>query len=159
MKGYFFLFTMFFITFSACRTTKEVAINALPFCTEKNISNELCHFLSSFKDAVEQHEKKSLLRLMDQEYKTNQHDRFLKGRTDQFLSEFLAGKKQSDGQYLTPDINKIEQIEFQDITLGIYGYELRFQIHYQHEILENDCLIVIAKKNKQTTLGLVGASG
>lgn len=49
-------------------------------------------FLMNVASLVRAHDADQLMMLMEPEYKRTQHDEFLQGRTDQFLTEFFGGQ-------------------------------------------------------------------
>ena len=72
--------------------------------TVKNITN-------SFIVTLMSGDLQGTLEFFDPNYVADQHDNFLEGRTEQFVSEFLAGSYKKGFYFITPELNRIKSMK------------------------------------------------
>ncbi len=111
-------------------------------------------FVNDFIAAVESHDRKAVIKMMDKGYRKEQIA-FLEGNKVQFVDELFGGADQLTNAFINikfDDIQKIEVAEVQDRSGGDFEYVFRIR-DGQHDILRS-LLLVTGKK-----FGFVGAMG
>ncbi len=82
----------------------------------QNVSKKDIKFVcSEFEQTILNKNLDASLKFFEPEYKEMQHDRFLEGRTSQFIREFLAGATKGKALYRTPEITEIKSIKLKKI--------------------------------------------
>ena len=154
MKHLYLIFIVFFIF--SCTSVQKINSSGEKY----KISKELNQFLVDFESAVEDQKRTELLNLMDPDYKKEQHDEMLEGRTDQFLNEFFAGRQTNGKGFKVLNFESVTSLDFSGInktnedTFDVF-YIVKtseYQINCRWQIK----LRIIKEKN---VFGMVGASG
>lgn len=107
--------------------------------------NTVKKITNSFISTLLQGDLKDTLEFFDPNYVAEQHDDFLEGRTEQFVSEFLAGNYKKGYYVLTPKLDRIKSMKvkktccnlakddiYADVKILMdYGvaYTVRLQLH------------------------------
>ena len=144
------------ILISSCSSIQKINSSGEKF----KISRELNQFLLDFETTAKSHSKNGMLNLMDKEYKQEQHDEMLEGRTVQFLNEFFAGRQTNDKGFKVLDFETVTTLDFISInqtdedTFEVFYIvktpEYQINCHWQ---------IKLRSINGKKVFGLVGASG
>ena len=85
--------------------------------TVKGIAN-------GFISELMQQNLKGTLGFFDPDYVAEQHDDFLEGRTEQFVSEFLAGQVKKGFYFITPKIDRIKSMKVKKTNCDIENDEI-----------------------------------
>jgi hypothetical protein len=125
-------------------------------------------FLARFENAVNAHDWEALVsEIVDPGYVSQQHDDFLDGRTDQFISElFYPGLLEIDNEecqgYVRNATHAEKLAEIEDFTVDALDGQ---EIHYSFWTLKPECRfegtlwLRIGDGDGETSYGVVGASG
>ena len=132
----------------------------LVFCCHIGLAQQLdkegLEFITSFVDAVRDHDQKKVMKYLDKKYRKEQIN-FLGGNKEQFINELFAGANEA-GTFMTPDFNSIisfSQIDVKEISGEIPTYEVGFEVDIPDYILYST-LILVRKKKKYVLIGAVG---
>ena len=132
----------------------------LVFCCHIGLAQQLdkegLEFITSFVDAVRDHDQKKVMKHLDKKYRKEQI-KFLGGNKEQFINELFAGANEA-GTFMTPDFNSIisfSQIDVKEISGEIPTYEVGFEVDIPDYILYST-LILVRKKKKYVLIGAVG---
>ena len=129
----------------------------LPFPLQAQ--QDLAPFLAGFEKAAEKHKYKKVLAYMDHDHRVEQHDRFLQGRTKQFIDEFFCGYESltHDG-YHNIGLDRVEDLQLIYLEYHAGSWEATYRIlttdggtyYYQYLIVWDE---------ERRRLGFVGAVG
>jgi hypothetical protein len=121
----------------------------------QNVPIEHGKFISSFTEAIQAHNEKKVIKLMDKEYRKEQIA-LLEGRKEQFLNELFGGQNANSEDYINIRFNDIQTIEVaQVIALKDGGYTYIFRIKDG----TNDILSSLSLKKNGKKYGFVGSRG
>lgn len=130
--------------------------SSVAFAQSQTIPNDQIEFVNEFVDAVESHNSKKVLKLLDKTYRKEQLG-FLNGNKDQLVNELFGGVDQTTDEYtyvntVFSDILKIEVAEIIPLKEGGFNYIFRIR-DSEHDILKSLLLVVKPK------FGFVGSRG
>lgn len=149
---------------SACHTKKVAEKTNNPTVQKKDtvVAKQLAgveEFLQRFEQATLAHNKTLLLDLMDHDYKVEQHDKVLKGNTEQFLNQFYCGYR-TDGQGYRcqkyPEITGMKRVE---LLPNDGNYTATYHVFTKDIAVNISWLIMVKKQGKSVTYGLYGSQG
>jgi hypothetical protein len=102
------------ILFAAMMLMASVSVNAQEYkkSTVKGITN-------AFISTLMQGNLKGTLQFFDPSYVAEQHDDFLEGRTEQFVSEFLCGNVKKGYFDMTPQLNRIKSMKVKNTCCDV----------------------------------------
>jgi CRISPR/Cas system CMR-associated protein Cmr5 small subunit len=111
-----------------------------------------------FEKTILKNDLKATLNFFDPEYRQTQHDNFLSGNTNQFITEFLAGAPKGAAIYRTPKIEEIKSIKLKNIKISDDNTaESILQVKLTDgTILKSNILIVLDSQNRICFVGAVG---
>ncbi|MCF6366360.1 MAG: hypothetical protein L3J35_09170 [Bacteroidales bacterium] len=154
MKCLYFIFAVTLIF--SCSSVQKVGIKGEKY----KISKELNQFLLDFESAARNHKKGAMLNLLDKDYKKEQHDEMLEGRTNQFLNEFFAGYLISESKFKSPGFESIISLNFVSIKqIDENSFDVSYIIKSKDFELVREWEIIIRNVNGKQVYGLVGAFG
>lgn len=141
----------------ACSVGKKAAI--APY-KNFDIPLEMKYFLADFEKNTLQHKEEKVLTLMNEHYKTEQHDGMLGGRTTQFLNEFFCGYQVKDDKFKCLTFSRINKMEIQEVTsVSDDYYSVTYHVIQGETTIKASWGITAVTANGKTTYGLVGGSG
>ena len=123
-----------------------------------NIPKDLQEFLVKFESATLSHNKAELLTLMDEDYRKEQHDEMLKGRTDQFLDELFCGYV-SEKTFKCPGFEKVSYLKLTKIENNTDSYTVYYSVKAGKLSFSADWQITVTKTLSGTKYGIYGAVG
>ncbi len=136
-------------------------LNAAEYSTvSENSFRSAQAFLVRFENAVINHDEQAVLTFFDETYKTEQHDQFLKGNTEQFLKNFFCGNTVKLATYSCLSLNEIKKMK--RVSLDLMDEN---ECVVQYKVKANDRMIMlyvaIFRKtyNGLAKWGFVGAVG
>lgn len=165
MKYLYILLAGLFLM-SACHSKKtaENTTSTKPTVQKKdtNAAKQLVgveEFLQKFEKATLLHNKTLLLELMDRDYKVEQHDKALKGNTEQFLNAFYCGYR-TDGQgYKCQKYTEITGMNRVELLPNDGNYTATYHVSVKDITVNISWLIMVKKQGKTVTYGFWGAQG
>lgn len=103
------------------KTIIIVALLSALYCNAQPYSKETVKTITESFIATLMYEEdiKATLEFFDQAYVAEEHDDFLNGRTEQFISEFLAGSFKKGYYFVNPKINEIKTIKVKKSVYNI----------------------------------------
>jgi len=148
----------------ACHTKKAAEKTPNPTVQKKdtNAVKQLAgveEFLQKFEQATLLHNKTLLLDLMDKDYKVEQHDKVLKGNTDQFLNQFYCGYR-TDGQgYRCQKYMEITSMKRVELLPNDANYTVTYHVFTKDIAVNISWLVMVKKQGRTVTYGLYGPQG
>jgi len=126
----------------------------------KTAQNEgLEGFLQKFEQALVNHDRVAMLNLMDKDYRREQHDKFYKANTEEFLNAFFCNF-QTNGQGFKcikfTDISASNRIE---IAPNDGNYTAVYHITGKGVTIKADWLILVKKDGDKIVYGFYGPVG
>lgn len=101
-------------------TIIAIAVLSLAYCNaQKYTTADVKGITESFINTLLNDDIKMTLEFFDPAYVAEQHDNFLEGRTEQFVSEFLAGSYKKGFYFVNPKINEIKSIKIKKCVCKI----------------------------------------
>lgn len=161
---YLYILVAGFLLLSACHSKKAVEKTTTPTVQKKDTAavKQLAgveEFLQKFEQATLLHNKTLLLDLMDKDYRVEQHDKAMKGNTDQFLNQFYCGYR-TDGQGLRcqkyTEITGMTRVE---LLPNDGNYTATYNVSVKEITVNISWLVMVKKQGKAVTYGLYGAQG
>lgn len=139
-------------------------LNAISYQTSINdrctdFPEGLKSFLNDFELAVQNHDSKTVMQCMDSDYKTNQHDNFLRGNIRQFLDEFFCGNLAGKEGFECIPFNDITRLERLDISMDDGMITVRYMVVSGKSTIEAECYVTISTVNNDIVYGMASAVG
>lgn len=129
-----------------------------PFC--QDVPDDLKAFLSRFSTAVLDHNTELVMALMDDDYRKEQHDAFLKGDTQQFLDKFFCGYDPADGErYECIKFNEVMKLEHTSTIPDVDLYIVLFHVTDSDSTVEVTWIVSAITEDGKTNFGMVGTYG
>jgi len=153
MKKILFISVLFFLF--SCASVYKIGSEGEKY----KIPKKLSVFLNSFEKSVLLHNTDKLLSHMDKEYKKEQLDGMLEGRTEQFLNEFFSGTNVDGSGFVNLTYSSITGIYFTSIQQNEGSYTVYYSVEIKNRRVDCDWEISITKDGDNTVYGLVGAVG
>ncbi|NOZ34414.1 MAG: hypothetical protein GXO80_03840 [Chlorobi bacterium] len=141
--------------FVSCSTTYKIGSEGEKY----KLPKDLVVFLNSFEQSVASHNVDKLMLLMDKNYKKEQHDDMLEGKTAQFINEFFGGTDVNGSGYKNPKFKNITSIHFTSIQEIENGYTVYYFITTKEYRIDCRWDISVNKTKNGTIYGLIGAVG
>lgn len=117
-------------------------------------------FLADFKKAVLKKKAEDVLTFFDLTYKTEQHDNFLGGRTEQFLNEFFRGQRLGGKGFANIQFADIKDLECLEVNVKDEDFcEVSYLVITKKEKVQCSWSVTQRKDMGKTIFGLVGAVG
>ena len=126
------------------------------FGGDSKVPQDLEVKLLSFEQAVVRKEKARIVGLLDEEYKSKEHDALFKENTDLFLNGLLCGKT-LDGKFIyCLDFDAITELSRQKVEKTKKGYAVTYRAKTQ----EKEIVTTLTVTAKPVIIyGLVGSKG
>lgn len=102
---------------------------------------------------------KATLRFFDKAYVAEEHDDFLEGRTEQFVSEFLAGSFKKGYYFVNPKLNEILTIKVKKCVYNIKKGEIYSIVEITLDTGVRYKVKLDMTISETGTLGFIGAVG
>ncbi len=114
-------------------------------------------FFNQFASVVVKGDVSQVMSFIDKDYIAFQHDGFLEGRTDQFLSELLAGTDKDDN-FISPSLKDISSVKTGKIVFSeLDGNEVWFKIGLKDgNVIKSRLMFYVSEDGKITIVGAVG---
>ncbi|MBK8681323.1 MAG: hypothetical protein IPN31_05325 [Bacteroidetes bacterium] len=141
--------------------TKQCALILLTVCNvfiaTSQTPVELEKFISKFEKAVISHNYNKVLKHTDADYRTEQHDAFLKGNTKQFIDELFCGYEIQSDAFINFKLTDIDALSVQEVFQNSESdYTMSWLVNSK-ELGSAKCqLHITKKKNKWGVVGAVG---
>ncbi len=90
----------------------------IPVSAQKIKKKDIKKMCVKFEQAILSKNYKKSLTFFEPEYKKEQHDGMLSGRTNQFLTEYLAGYQKGEKRLTIPKLSEIKSIKFKKIKIN-----------------------------------------
>ncbi len=89
----------------------------VPMSAQKVKKKDIKRMFVQFEQSILSKNYKKSLTFFDPDYKAEQHDGMLEGKTNQFLSEFLAGYQKRKNIMTVPELSDIKSIKLKKIKI------------------------------------------
>ncbi len=139
----------------SCSTTYKIGSEGEKY----KLPKDLVVFLNSFEQSVTSHNVGKLMLIMGKNYKKEQHDDMLEGRTAQFINEFFGGTDVNTGGFKNPKFKDITSIHFTSIQKSESSYTVYYLISTKKFQIYCRWNISVKKRENGMIYGLVGAVG
>lgn len=123
------------------------------------LDNALSIVLLNFEKAILNHDRKSIMMLLDSGYVAEQHDGMLEGRTEQFLDELFGGNSIDDGKYYNQKFKDIIAVNFLQIEEKNDRLWLQYEISTHKNTVKCSWLISVKEVKGKLNYSLIGAVG
>ena len=153
MKNTLLISVLFFLF--SCATTYKTGSEGEKY----KIPKDLSAFLSSFEKSVASHNIDKTLSCMDKQYKKEQLDGMLEGKSDQFLNEFFSGSNVDGSGFVSVKFKSITGIYFAGIQQSDNGYTVYYTVETKDAKADCNWDISVTKSESGTVYGLIGAFG
>lgn len=126
----------------------------------QDVPDDLKAFLDKFSAAVLAHNTDLVMSLMDEDYRKEQHDAFLKGNTQQFLDQFFCGYDPADGErYECIKFNEVAKLELTSAIPDVDLYIVLFHVTDSDSTVEVTWIVSAKAVDGKTNFGMVGTYG
>lgn len=131
--------------------------------TKVKLEGDLKVFANRVTKAANAHDASAMLMLMDPQYRKEQHDGMLEGRTEQFINEFFCGNiiksKDSQSNFGCPGFNKISKVKIKHVFPHEHGYQFQMEFRAGKTVYTSTYFVRIRNTKQGVGYGLVGAVG
>jgi len=114
-------------------------------------------FLTRFEKSILKHDHNKLMKFMHKNYVQEQHDKFLEGRTEQFINELFCGDNLKHNQFECIKLSQIQKITRLRIEKNGHFQRIVYRIETQNTQVE--IVLGIQKQADNKKYGLNGAVG
>lgn len=148
---------------AACQKPKPIieskSVEEVAEVIQDDCQADLTCFLKSVEAAMLRHDKAMMLEFMADGYRIEQHDTYLEGRTDQFLSEFLCGDCSITNTFSCPQFDQIREVK--QLTLDASEDEavVQYRITTPEHKVTADFFVFLRIEDGKRVFRLVGAVG
>ncbi len=142
---------------TACSTSEDVVYSQY----NRELHPTVMEFMDSVVNVVEAGDETAIFDLLDKQYVKDQHDSFLEGRTDQFLTELLCGQATNGKGFKCPGLGNISKMTIDSFdNRDDYKY-MHFTLHSKGKKYEGFITVIATPKIGEDgyVYKLVGASG
>jgi hypothetical protein len=126
---------------------------------EVQVHRAVVDFLVSFERAVLAKDSDSILAHMATRYLDEQHVDFLKGNTDQFITEFFSGDSSGEEPFVSMPLHQICSLELVQLRETENGYQVIYRVWSVDTMIECEWRLVRMGIGGMPGFGLVGAWG
>ncbi|GEM_PF-6300758 len=152
MKRNLFLTLVIFSTFIF-----QIQAQTLEWETVTKTSSSMHKFLTRFEKTILKHNHNKLMKFMHKNYIQEQHDKFLEGRTEQFINELFCGDDLKNNKFeciKLPQIQKITRLRIERS-----GRLQRIVYRVETQNIQIEVILGIQKQPDGKKHGLNGAVG
>ncbi|MEZ5013083.1 MAG: hypothetical protein R2794_02210 [Chitinophagales bacterium] len=119
----------------------------------------LYDFLITFEKATLEHDTTALLQLMDADYRKQQYEDLLQGRTGQFFHEFYCGEQFNGKGYDCLAFDLIDAISRLEVHGGGDSYNVVYMVQSEGIIIKATWTVTVKHIGKEVIYGMYGAVG
>jgi len=153
IKYFFSILLLAFVSFSSAGQQPE----------KVKLEGDLKAFADRFSKAANSHDESAMLMLMDPQYRKEQHDGMLEGRTEQFINEFFCGNviksKDNQSNFGCPGFKNISKVKIKQVFSHEFGYQFQIEFKAGKTVYTSTYLVKVRNTKQGVGYGLVGAVG
>lgn len=131
-----------------------ISANAQEY-TKKTVKN----ITESFISTLMRGDLEDTLEFFDSNYKEEQHDNFLEGRTEQFVAEFLAGEYKKGYNFITPKLDRIKSMKVKKTYCDPEKNEIYADVQILMDYGVKYTVRLELRINESGEMGFIGAVG
>jgi hypothetical protein len=150
------------IAFAACSGKKSVAEKETstkketPVAKPNPTMDGLQDFLARFERSVINHDKISMLDLMDSDYKKLQFENNFKGNMDRFIDSFFCNYQTNGQGFKCIRFNDITDLKRIEIMPNDGNYTVVYHVSNKTATIKSDYLVLVKKEANKTVYGFYG---
>ncbi len=161
---YFFVLVLFILcSLAACVSPKPVIDKEENEIIAQELTDDCQADLECFLKAVEtamlNHDEAQMLEFMADGYRVEQHDTYLEGRTDQFLSEFFCGNCSITNTFACPQFDQIMSVERLTVDSDETEAVVQVLVKTPEHHVTADFFVFLKLEDGKRVFRLVGAVG
>ena len=130
------------------------SLNAQEY-TKKTVKN----ITESFIATLMRGDIEDTLEFFDADYKEEQHDNFLEGRTEQFVAEFLAGEYKKGYYFITPELDRIKSMKVKKTCCDLEKNEIYADVQILMDYGVKYTVRLELRIDESGKMGFIGAVG
>ncbi len=160
------IFVLSILVLASCGGKKEVVKKETPperktpIVEVKKVTDDgVLEFLDRFESVVLKHDMTAAVDLMDKDYKKEQHDKFHKGNSEQFLNSFFCDYQTNGQGFKCIKFNEILELKRIEIMPNDGNFTVVYHITGKGGTIKKDLLILVKKENAKTVYGFFGPLG
>ncbi len=116
-------------------------------------------FLTKFEKAVLQNDTQALMEMMDADYRKEQHDEMLGGRTDLFLDELFCGNRIDESEFKCFKLKEIVSIQRKKVEETELGHTVKYTLANSYMEITTELLVLKKFVDGRSVFGIEGARG